>query len=243
MFERKTSLLQKKDNSDDDSIFDSRSEDNGTETSTGDSSTDQDVQKGVFEDEVEDRKPFYLRFIPPPYLKSKPSKKEASFEEPAVEEKPKPRSVRRRNSKLEPTRDINIGNVDNSANDGTEKASSSRNKGKETMMGEEKGAGEEERMLDGLLMHYSKKKSTQESNRAKGNLKSQKHKEQDEPQRTKNSKAEEDLSVPGRSVSLPRDTNEPIVPMKRHTRNNSFVHPKLPDYDQLAARFAALKEK
>lgn len=260
MHERKTSSLGKKDHSDDDSIFDSRSEGNTTETSTGDSSTDQDVRKGVSEDEVEDEKPFYLRPIRPPYFKTKPTnKEEVNVEEArkvpddienepksASEEKPKPKSVRRRNVKPQPARDIDIDDVGSSSCGGAEKISASRNKGKETMVGEEKGAGgEEEKMLDGLLMHYSKKKTSQESNKAKGNLKFQRQQEKDnaEPQKPKNTKTEDDVSVPSRAVSLPIDSTEPIEPVRKHTRTNSFVHPKLPDYDQLAARFAALKEK
>ncbi|CAK9310477.1 unnamed protein product [Citrullus colocynthis] len=259
VYERKTNSPRKKDNSDNESIFDSRSEGNTTETSTGDS-TDQDVHKGgVSEDEVEDQKPFYLRFVPPPYLKTKPIKTEANVEEPRkvsvendesnkrhpkspTEEKPKPRSVRRRNVKPQPARDINIDDAGSFTIDGVEKSSSSRNKGKETMIGEERGAGDdEERVLDGLLMQYSKKKTSQESNRGKGNLKPQRQQEKDnaEPQRSKNTKTE-DSFLPTRAVSLPTDQ---IEPMKKHTRSNSFVHPNLPDYDQLAARIAALKEK
>ncbi|KAG6575541.1 IST1-like protein, partial [Cucurbita argyrosperma subsp. sororia] len=245
VYGRTTNSPRKKENSDDDSIFDSRSEGNTTETSMGDSSTDQDVHKGVVsEDEVEDQKPFYLRFITPPYLKTKPTKKEENVEEPqnvteenrndpktAIEEKPKPRSVRRRHAKPQPARSINIDDAGGSAADGAGKISSGRNKGKEAMTGEEKGVeDDEERMLDGLLKLYSKKKTRQED------------KDNAEPQRPKNTRTE-DAYVPTKSLSLPPPRTEPIEPVKKHARANSYVHPKLPDYDQLAARFAALKEK
>ncbi|XP_023514654.1 uncharacterized protein LOC111778886 [Cucurbita pepo subsp. pepo] len=226
---RKKSSVGKRDSSDDESMFDIRSEGNTTETSTVDSSTDQDVRKGGSEDEVEDQTPFYLRVIRPPYLKTKPTNKETMEEarkatnqvendernkqqpEPTLEEKPKPKSVRRRNVKLQPTMEIKIDNVGNSGND----MSSSRNKGKEAMKGEGDDDEEEEKMLDGLLMHYSKKKPSHESNEV-------------------------------RAVSLSIDSTEPTelteLENKHHIRTNSFVHPKLPDYDELAARFAALKE-
>lgn len=271
--EKKSNSLKKRNKSEDNFIFDSRSEGNTTEASTGDSSTDQDVHKGVSEDEVEDQKPFYLRFVPPPYLKNRPIRREENVEEPrkvkenveeprnvkenveeprkvtendesnkqqakpTTEEKPKPRSVRRRNVKPQPqpAREINIDDVGSSATNFTD-IGSSRNKGKETMLGEEKGPGgdDEESMLDGLLMRYSKKKTGHESNKAKCNLKYQRQQEKDNA---------DDSLVPTRAVSLPIDSNEPTEPVKKHTRTNSFVHPKLPDYDQLAARIAALKQK
>lgn len=246
MYEKKANSPRNKNNSDNESIFDSRSEGNTTETSTGDS-TDQDVHKGVSGDEV-DQKPFNRRFVQPPYLKTKPIKTEANAEElprkvtiendesnpkSPTEEKPKPRSVRRRIVKPQPARDINIDDVGSSTVDVTKKISSIRNKGKETMIGEEKGArDDEERVLDGLLMQYSKKKTNQESkSRGKSNLKPQRQQEKDNIEHQRPT---------SRAVSFPPDQNEP---MKKHTRTNSFVHPKLPEYDQLAARIAALKEK
>ncbi|KGN45359.1 uncharacterized protein LOC101220202 [Cucumis sativus] len=246
VYEKKANSPRNKNNSDNESIFDSRSEGNTTETSTGDS-TDQDVHKGVSGDEV-DQKPFNRRFVQPPYLKTKPIKTEANAEElprkvtiendesnpkSPTEEKPKPRSVRRRIVKPQPARDINIDDVGSSTVDVTKKISSIRNKGKETMIGEEKGArDDEERVLDGLLMQYSKKKTNQESkSRGKSNLKPQRQQEKDNIEHQRPT---------SRAVSFPPDQNEP---MKKHTRTNSFVHPKLPEYDQLAARIAALKEK
>lgn len=95
------------------------------------------------EDEVENKMPSSYKFTPPPYYKPKPEKKERVFEEPrkinghadsVVEDNAKPRSVRRRNSKPPAGRD----------NHGSDPRD------------------EEERVMDGLLMHYSQKQSVKQ---------------------------------------------------------------------------------
>ncbi|KAJ0251883.1 Regulator of Vps4 activity in the MVB pathway protein [Hirschfeldia incana] len=99
----------------------------------------------------------------------------------------------------------------------------------------------EEKMMDKLLMHYSKKPSSYE--KMKGESKSR---------RSHHGKGEgEEIHHPARSLSLPSEQFAgPSEPAKTFARASSFqperseakhVHPKLPDYEDLAARFAELK--
>ncbi|KAH9604044.1 hypothetical protein KSS87_017020 [Heliosperma pusillum] len=106
---------------------------------------------------------------------------------------------------------------------------------------------EEEKIIDKLLLHYSKKPSSSEPGKSKRKdnaSKTQHHKAVD------GSHVDED-STPStsRSFSLPsKQATEPKLE-KEFTRSTSFqqdtpakhVHPKLPDYDDLAATFAALR--
>ncbi|ESQ53936.1 hypothetical protein EUTSA_v10024566mg [Eutrema salsugineum] len=103
----------------------------------------------------------------------------------------------------------------------------------------------EEKMMDKLLMHYSKKPSSYEENNVHQESKSRRsHK--------KNAECEEMMMShqPARSRSLPSEQFAgPSEPTKTFARASSFqpereakhVHPKLPNYDDLAARFAELK--
>lgn len=95
----------------------------------------------------------------------------------------------------------------------------------------------EEKMMDKLLMHYSKKPSSYEESKSR---------------RSHHRKAEgEEIHHPARSLSLPSEQFAgPSEPAKTFARAASFqperseakhVHPKLPDYEDLAARFAELK--
>ncbi|XP_010447398.1 PREDICTED: uncharacterized protein LOC104730036 [Camelina sativa] len=105
----------------------------------------------------------------------------------------------------------------------------------------------EEKIMDKLLMHYSKKPSSYEKNGAQQESKSR---------RTHLKKGESDeemmIQQPVRSRSLPPEQwAEPSEPKKTFARAVSFqpersseakhVHPKLPNYEDLAARFAELK--
>ncbi|KAK6941525.1 Vacuolar protein sorting-associated protein Ist1 [Dillenia turbinata] len=118
---------------------------------------------------------------------------------------------------------------------------------------------EEERMIDKLLLHYSKKPSTLETDKVQ--IKSKAHSsrfaatKEGEPFHygdiDKPDVKLEMFPPPGRSVSLPHEQASTSETTKVFTRSTSFqpemlnhnrhVHPKLPDYDDLAARFAALK--
>ncbi|KAJ7951793.1 putative Regulator of Vps4 activity in the MVB pathway protein [Quillaja saponaria] len=185
---QKSSRSERKDSADNGYRLQSSSED---ETSTDMSSQDGPKTSSVgsvSEDEVDNKKAFYYRFIPPPYLKSKPDKNESNLEkptksaplaeresnqdhnEPVVEDKPKPRSVRRRNLKPPP----GFGNFGNSEGGGDAKENSSGAKSedakqrRQTLYSDDSDSrDEEERIMDGLLMHYSKKPSPYESGKAK----------------------------------------------------------------------------
>lgn len=190
------------------------------ETSTSSTDISIDARKkssssigSVSQDEVDSKKPFNLKFIPPPYLKPKSSeRKDNSLEEPSPAEKPKPKSVRRRSMKPPPGHEAN-------------------------------GSDEEERIMDGLLMHYSKKRSPYESGKPKSNPKSSAQQKDDEHVK---------MGIPpARASSMPPETTAASEAKHGHTRATSLqpgmlstsahVHPKLPEYDDLAARIAALR--
>lgn len=105
---------------------------------------------------------------------------------------------------------------------------------------------DEERRIDELLLHYSKKPSDYKPGQSRRKSKSR-HTSRDE-------RGEESETVPThvRSVSLPHEPlSGPSETPKVFDRAASFqpdgsnparhVHPKLPDYEDLAAKFAALR--
>ncbi|EOA16104.1 hypothetical protein CARUB_v10004237mg [Capsella rubella] len=105
----------------------------------------------------------------------------------------------------------------------------------------------EEKIMDKLLMHYSKKPSSYEKNNVQQGSKSRRT-------HLKKSDSDEEMMIPQpvRSRSLPPEQwAEPSEPRKTFARAASFqpersseakhVHPKLPNYEDLAARFAELK--
>lgn len=104
---------------------------------------------------------------------------------------------------------------------------------------------EEERVIDRLLMHYSKK-PTLELEKLRRKPKSRRSHHRDKPH-----EEAEIAHAPLRASSLPREQSAPSETTKVFARAASFqpdrssparhVHPKLPDYDDLAARFASLK--
>lgn len=173
---------------------------------------------------------------------------------------PKPRSTRRKQSKSSSTH-CNDEKVEDS---GTVKRSSSSRRKEHSRKGlqllfddEHHQKDEEERMMDKLLLHYSKKPSDFDVGKLR--KKSQAH-----PSNQKDSNGSELRHVrskdgpdvnhemvppPTRSVSLPREQTALSEPTKVYARANSFqpdnmarhVHPKLPDYDDLAAQFAAMR--
>ncbi|XP_039054911.1 uncharacterized protein LOC120197452 [Hibiscus syriacus] len=118
---------------------------------------------------------------------------------------------------------------------------------------------EEERIIDRLLMHYSKKPSSSEDGQLRRKSKSRHahHMRSDVGQVPQNASRDrsEDISEtiprPVRSISLPRVQTAQSEGTKVYTRDTSFqpdrsnaarhVHPKLPDYDYLSAHFAAMK--
>ncbi|XP_038692608.1 uncharacterized protein LOC119990662 [Tripterygium wilfordii] len=212
------------------------------------------------EEEVNSGRPFYSKFMPP-YFKQKAEREESSLAEESSklknnivavannhkddsvqEEKPKPRSVRRRNLMPPPGRE-NIGSM------GTNPASNTKLNGKKQKEPRDE-MDEEEKELDELLMHYTKKDFLGEPREGKPYLKPPpshyKHENAEGSTRQGNTK----LAVPpGRAASMPAEPTMPTESSKSHARHNSLqpeifpghVHPKLPDYDDLAARIAVLK--
>ncbi|XVE52100.1 hypothetical protein DITRI_Ditri02bG0094200 [Diplodiscus trichospermus] len=249
-------------------------------SSSGSEVTDQDVPKtsstsvqSVSEDGMENGKPFYHIFTPPPYVRPSLGKEKGSTEEPttpsdntdiekkskwnnsAGEGKPKPRSVRRRPLKPPPGREglTNFGN-DGAASISISPTTVNHNQVRKDLasiqMEESNQRDEEEKKIDGLLMHYSQKKSPCEwESNWKANLTpppGRKLTDEDTRQGSNIQSAKSDLSSPpGRAATSPTETEI------RHTRASSFqpaifaghVHPKLPEYEDLPTRLAALRRK
>ncbi|XWS11909.1 hypothetical protein CRYUN_Cryun37aG0045600 [Craigia yunnanensis] len=243
--------------------------------------TDQDIPKtistsdeSVSEDDIENMKPFYYRFVPPHYVIPSLGKEKSSMEEPttpsdnieneknnkwidsAGESKPKPRSVRRRPLKPPPGCEV----LSSFGNDGAANISPTAVNHKEARKGlasiqmeQSDQRDEKEKTMDGLLMHYSKKKSPYEwVSKWKANLTPppgrQTAEDTSEGSSLRSNKSDP-TSPLGRSVSFPKKATSPTETAGRHTRASSFqpdmfsghVHPKLPEYDDLATRLAALR--
>ncbi|CAK7334952.1 unnamed protein product [Dovyalis caffra] len=175
---------------------------------------------------------------------------------------PKPRSMRRRHSKSHSSHD-DAGNSEDTG--GVKRRSRSRRKddsrkGLQILFDDDRCQNdEEERVIDKLLIHYSKKPSAHEPGKVRRKSKSRHAHQQGteadrSPQhisRDRPDEISEMVPAPPRSISLPREQTNSAEARKVFTRAASFqpdrssparhVHPKLPDYDDLAARFAALK--
>ncbi|XP_031740051.1 uncharacterized protein LOC101222109 isoform X2 [Cucumis sativus] len=176
---------------------------------------------------------------------------------------PKPRSVRRRHHKPRSSH-----SVDDNAEDirmVRKKSRSSRRRddkrGLQLLVDEQENErDEEERIIDKLLIHYSKKPSSFEPGKMRRKPKNLlapengAHAAKSPLNLISRDGADEqaDSVPPARSASLPREHNLGLSEAtKVFTRAASFqpdrssaakhVHPKLPDYDDLAARFAALR--
>lgn len=174
---------------------------------------------------------------------------------------PKPRSVRRRHHRSSSGQD----DVDHARDVGIPKRKSrSRRKdearrGLQTLLDDEHHQNnEDERIIDKLLIHYSKKPSTFEDEmvRRKSKSRHRKGSDGDEVHRVALGQDASDNVTdinpsPVRSISLPHEQTTSMKPKKVYARAATMepersnaaahVHPKLPDYDDLAARFAALK--
>ncbi|BAT91596.1 hypothetical protein VIGAN_07020400 [Vigna angularis var. angularis] len=167
---------------------------------------------------------FSYKLVPPPYVKEKLNK-------PVVPEKQIPKSVRRR--PLKPP--LYENSVSDSKTGGTDKVVDSTDY--------------EEKVMDGLLMHYSKKESPYGSGIAKAvypKAYPMQRVEYDKGHRKQKS------SLPlVRGISLPSEDANSTETLKVHGRATSLVpqmlgtaghvHPSLPDYDDLSSRLAALR--
>ncbi|XVF74592.1 hypothetical protein PTKIN_Ptkin13bG0122200 [Pterospermum kingtungense] len=221
---------------------------------------DQDIPKttttsdeSVSEGGVENVKPFYYRFIAPPYARPPHGKEKSSTEEstttasdnvdkeksdklndPAGESKPKPRSVRRRPLKPPPGRE----GLSNSGNDARKCLDDRKD--------------EEEKTMDELLMQYGQKKLPSETqSKYKANLplppgrQRVEETSEDSSLRTKTS----DPTPSGRAASFLKEAKSPTETAGWRDRASSMppdmsdghVHPKLPKYDDLATRLASLR--
>ncbi|RDX63304.1 IST1-like protein, partial [Mucuna pruriens] len=118
---------------------------------------------------------------------------------------------------------------------------------------------EEDRIIDRLLIHYSNKPSISVPEKARRKSKSRRAHQIDNSAREslKNGNREgpdetpERVTHPVRSASLPREQTGDVEVKRGYARAASFqpdrsnearhVHPKLPDYDDLATRIAALR--
>ncbi|KAL6984807.1 hypothetical protein U1Q18_018188 [Sarracenia purpurea var. burkii] len=173
---------------------------------------------------------------------------------------PKPRSVRRKHSKSSSSND-DLGNFEE-ASGLVKRSSSSRRRGENSSRrglqilfdDDHRQKDEEERMIDKLLLHYSKKPSTCDPEKVRRKSRKVPNSGEKTPPRYVGRDGHDlqaaMVAPPTRSISLPRDQIAPTEAVKVYTRANSLqpdkpggchVHPKLPDYDDLAARFAALR--
>ncbi|XP_010519705.1 PREDICTED: uncharacterized protein LOC104799073 [Tarenaya hassleriana] len=119
-------------------------------------------------------------------------------------------------------------------------------KGRQILSDDEQDKDDEEIMIDNLLMHYSRKPSSYNEMRMQPASKSRHSRSEDDEHN-----GSQRIPPPARSHSLPDQQSEPSEPTKVFARAASFqpdrssagkhVHPMLPDYDDLTARFMALK--
>ncbi|XP_060172564.1 uncharacterized protein LOC132603482 isoform X1 [Lycium barbarum] len=174
---------------------------------------------------------------------------------------PKPRSVRRKHHKSATNHGEERKSEDAKA---VKKSSSSRRrehsrKGLQILFEDEcHQKDEEERMIDKLLLHYSKRppKCDVENRRKKpqAHLSQLTTPDTGEPSNNQTNRDQDEMEsdmvpFPKRSISLPHEQAAPSKATKVFARANTFqpdnqachVHPKLPDYDDLTARFAALR--
>ncbi|KAL7099875.1 hypothetical protein ACP275_09G113500 [Erythranthe tilingii] len=190
------------------------------------------VRNGLEEKHEED-KHLKCRSIPlPPYTKSEVNKpKDNGEEDNNNNNKPIPKSVRRRKSTP-------------GGSEGDEREMTNKERAAQAQKilkffdknnGVSEPKDEEERMMDKLLHHYSRKKVGPADE--KGG-------------------ARKSRDAPGRSTSFPGEVAAPTVTEtpKKHTRTASLqpellngnavhVHPKMPDYDDFVARLALLRGK
>ncbi|KAJ4952341.1 hypothetical protein NE237_029173 [Protea cynaroides] len=174
--------------------------------------------------------------------------------------KPRPRSVRRRQLRPPPGHD----SVSNSEHEEAAKRYPTARKedarrGLQTLSDDDFDSKyEEEKMMDKLLLHYSKKKPSayEHSKMRKGSKAPPSHDSAADAGRPPRHRSRDEAHLntglghpPARAVSLPPEPTTPTEVSRGPARARSFqpdgqvghVHPKLPDCDDLAARIAALR--
>ncbi|KAL3839870.1 hypothetical protein ACJIZ3_024461 [Penstemon smallii] len=167
---------------------------------------------------------------------------------------PKPLSVRKKHHKSSSDYDVKgsfeeVGTAKRSSSSSRRKEPS--RKGLEIWFDEEQGRkDEDEKVIDKLLIHYSKKPSSYDAEKVRKYIISTNAGESSRDRIRDVHKVKYEVAPPPtRSVSLPKEQTDSQESKKVFTRANTFqadnqarhVHPKLPDYDDLAARFAALR--
>lgn len=176
---------------------------------------------------------------------------------------PRPRSFRRKHSKSRSSQNEAGYSQDTVVGSRKSRSRSKRDDSKiglQVLFDEEHSQDdEEERIIDRMLIHYSKKTSTYEPGKSRRKSTSR-HAHQNvidvsgssfNGSRDGHGEEPDIIPLPGRSVSLPHEQTGPLEATKVITRAASFqpersnparhVHPNLPDYDDLAARIAALR--
>ncbi|KAE8659514.1 Detected protein of unknown function [Hibiscus syriacus] len=188
--------------------------------------TDQDIPKSssfldgsVSEDGIENRKPFFYRFIPSPYIR--PLKPQSGWK-----------------------------GLKGFGNDGAANICLTSKR-----MEEGDKRDEEEKKMDELLMHYSKKKSPCEclskwktALRAPPGIQESDNTSKGPGLR---STISDPSALPDGVANFSKEATSSTERAGRHTRASSFqphmlsghVHPKLPDYDDLASSLAALRRQ
>ncbi|KAK3028346.1 hypothetical protein RJ639_037808, partial [Escallonia herrerae] len=239
--------------------------------------------KRASKEEIDDKQHFGYRSIPPPYTIPSVSKYETSLEEVppigsgaekmglensndhldgednhhadelATDAKPVPRSVRRQRLKPPP------GQADIDKGDGRRKSTREK-KQDDARQGLKVFANdahnpedEEERMIDDLLIRYSKKEAPSEPVKEESALKPPPSRQDVVNPGKATRHRSHDGVPPSRATSLPPEPTSPSEGTKGHARASSLqpemlnpsghVHPNLPDYDDFLARFAALRGK
>ncbi|XP_006646904.1 uncharacterized protein LOC102716841 [Oryza brachyantha] len=116
-----------------------------------------------------------------------------------------------------------------------------------------RGRDDEERVMDKLLMHYSKKGIDREEHRARTKSRTPRPRA-DQPSDGVGERSNREgapLHPPERTVSLPSESGnlgaKPKVPARsismQSEKSRGNVHPSMPDFDELAARISALRKE
>ncbi|XP_075473823.1 uncharacterized protein LOC142504860 [Primulina tabacum] len=158
----------------------------------------------------------------------------------------KPRSTRRKHHKSASGND----DVGSSEDGDAKRRSTSRRKdrsrkGLQMIFYEEQHRNNEEILIDELLIRYCKNQSSYDGGKLKKKVQVQSSHQISHDVHDASKMA----PITARSMSLPHESITSPEPKKAFNRSNTFqpdnqaphVHPKLPDYDDLSERFAAMK--
>ncbi|KAF0906524.1 hypothetical protein E2562_011505 [Oryza meyeriana var. granulata] len=115
------------------------------------------------------------------------------------------------------------------------------------------GRDDEERVMDKLLMHYSKKGIDREEHKTRTKSRTPRPRADQPAERVgeRSNREEAPQHPPERTVSLPSESGnlgaKPKVPARsismQSDKSRGNVHPSMPDFDELAARISALRKE